>query len=255
MAGTEPLAQTSADSLEGDAYLDDFVPADLDDGDILVPADIEDDGELPQEPPTARKRKAEDITTAPQQEKKPKEKRKKPKKDYSIDQKALLAEQGIPLKDCSHFEHSDDAHFADFIRDDLFGKRALKLFGKEYKHPAGSPKVIVLSGSAIRAANVARLVRNVGNCKVAKLFGKHLKASEQARVLGAEPFPVAVGTANRIKKLIEDGSLKLDELEFVVADATYRDQKNRTLFDVPENKADLLDLLKKTSETAKICLY
>ncbi|KAJ3005889.1 hypothetical protein HKX48_000416 [Thoreauomyces humboldtii] len=272
------MADPSADSLGGDEYLEDYVAGGSSDGEEGVPeivADIEDDGEDDAETgiPLSKKRKADDEDveldlTAEERKRSKKEKMKeklaekkktKPKNDYSVNGAALLEEAGISMKDCSAFEGATtDARFAEFIRDFLFASRAKALFSAKSKHEPGSPKVIVLSGSAIRAVDVARLMHAVGERKVAKLFAKHMKVKEQAESLAKESFPLAVGTPNRVLKLIQDGALKLDALEFVVADATYKDKKQRSLFDIQDVTPDLLKLLKTIQEKnslTKICIF
>lgn len=54
------------------------------------------------------------------------------------------------------------------------------------------------------------------------------------------------------------GALKLDHLEYIVLDGTYKDQKQRTLFDIPELKGDLLKLLQilhKDVPQVRFCIY
>ncbi|KAI8816673.1 U3-containing 90S pre-ribosomal complex subunit-domain containing protein [Fimicolochytrium jonesii] len=269
MANRTEHTGASADALEGDEYLNDFVAGDSDEEEV-APADLEDDGEQ-DTTPVSRKRKAseepleeKDTTTAaeetaPKKKKKDhKDRPKKQKKDWSLDPRKVLEEEGIPLKDCRKFEKTGDEHFAEFIRDYLFAKSAAKLFTQDPKIAVGSPAVIVLSASAIRAVNVARLMRKVGECKVAKLFAKHLKLKDQVDALSKDRFPIAVGTPNRVLKLIEDGALKLDDLKYVIADSTFKDQKQRGIFDVPELKMDnftLLRHIRDKAESAEICLY
>lgn len=46
-------------------------------------------------------------------------------------------------------------------------------------------------------------------CKIAKLFAKHFKVQDQIDLLSKQYFPVAVGTPNRLAKLVELGALSL----------------------------------------------
>lgn len=87
----------------------------------------------------------------------------------------------------------------------VFGDRSDKIFSPNTDLPCGSPSVLVLTSSAIRAVTVTRLLRKVGNSKICKLFAKHMKIKDQVDVLRKDKFPIAVGTPNRVLKLILDG--------------------------------------------------
>lgn len=78
--------------------------------------------------------------------------------------------------------------------------------------------------------------------KIAKLFAKHLKVEEQVAYLESTVVRLAVGTPNRIAKLVEVGALKLDDLTLVLVDCS-KDVKQRSIFDVPEVRADLFHLV------------
>ncbi|KAJ3154059.1 hypothetical protein HDU86_004984 [Geranomyces michiganensis] len=290
---TPPQPQlSSVEDLGDDEYLNDFVAGDSDTE--LVRADIEDSGDDDQSTPAptkATKRKANELgdggdddnsegdnedgtgttkagapaigttssPTEPDATQKKKKKKKKVAKDWSIDQAALLESEGIPQRDCTDFTRKDgDKTLVAFIREYLFKNKSSKLFSAASPLAVGSPKAIVISGSAIRAADLARLVRACGTCKVAKLFAKHFKVAEQTRVLNTEVFPLAVGTAGRVLALLKNGALKVDELDFIILDGTHRDDKQRTLFDVPENKPEIIALLKAVREASpdtEICIY
>ncbi|ESO89315.1 hypothetical protein LOTGIDRAFT_210347, partial [Lottia gigantea] len=111
---------------------------------------------------------------------------------------------------------------------------------------AGSPLVIVLTASAIRAVELNRDLNDfkTKKCKTAKLFGKHLKVSEQQQYLSKNICHVAVGTPLRVLNLIKSESLKLNKLVAVILDWNKRDVKSKRMIDIPEVKQALLDLLK-----------
>ena len=68
--------------------------------------------------------------------------------------------------------------------------------------------MILLCLSGIRCADVVREVRGVkGDGVVAKLFAKHMKAHEQAEFVRKTKVSIAVGTPNRVGKLLADGTL------------------------------------------------
>ena len=50
-------------------------------------------------------------------------------------------------------------------------------------------------------------------CKIAKLFAKHFKVQDQIDLLSKQYFPVAVGTPNRLSKLVELGALSLSAVK------------------------------------------
>ena len=102
------------------------------------------------------------------------------------------------------------------------------------------PAVIVLTHAAMRAADLSRAMKPLG--KVAKLFAKHMKIQEQAEFLKKEPVHLVVGTPNRVKALIEQEHIKLDNLELVVVD-TERNAKRFTAFENDAVRGDLYNLL------------
>ena len=66
-------------------------------------------------------------------------------------------------------------------------------------HASKGLQTIVVCGSAIRSAQVAKLLQPT---KVAKLFGKHLKLDDQLAVLRQKKVPpIAVGTPTRLEAL------------------------------------------------------
>jgi protein CMS1 len=81
-------------------------------------------------------------------------------------------------------------------------------------------------------------------CRVAKLFAKHFKVSEQIEYLEHNVLRVASGTPNRLAKLAEEetAALKVDRLELVILDR-HQDVKKRSMFDIPEVRTDLFTML------------
>ena len=63
-------------------------------------------------------------------------------------------------------------------------------------------------------------------CRIGKLFAKHFKIEEQRTELLSRCVNVAVGTPNRMAKLAEDRSLKLERLKLVLIDCAI-DAKQR----------------------------
>lgn len=72
--------------------------------------------------------------------------------------------------------------------------------------PKGSPIVLILSSSGIRAVDVIRALPLFAEAaRIGKLFAKHLKVPEQVQFLNHTATHICVGTPNRIEKLIADG--------------------------------------------------
>ena len=99
-------------------------------------------------------------------------------------------------------------------------------------------------------------------CRVAKLFGKHLKASEQAKQLAGNYLPIAVGTPARVKTLLEMGALSLMHTKYVIFDME-KDKKRHTILELKDTASEMVDLiqfhfipqLKKEDCSMKIVLF
>ncbi|RAL10557.1 uncharacterized protein BO97DRAFT_406812 [Aspergillus homomorphus CBS 101889] len=109
----------------------------------------------------------------------------------------------------------------------------------------GTPHTLVIAGAGLRAADVVRALRSFQNKEsiVGKLFAKHIKLDEAKQFLERARMGIGAGTPARISDLIDSGSLKLGELERIVIDGSYVDQKQRGIFDMKETHLPLLQLL------------
>ncbi|EAW09225.1 uncharacterized protein ACLA_034280 [Aspergillus clavatus NRRL 1] len=112
----------------------------------------------------------------------------------------------------------------------------------------GSPHTLVVCPAALRAADVVRALRTFQSkdSTVGKLFAKHIKLEEAKQFLQRARTGLGVGTPARISDLIDAGSLKLGELERIVIDGSYIDQKQRGIFDMKETHLPLLQLLTRS---------
>ena len=161
----------------------------------------------------------------------------------------------------------------------------------------GCPAVLVLTGNALRATDLARALRpldprpadvkaaassrppnkrqKTDDTKdkgtdgpsfftVAKLFARHFKLKEHVEWLASHVTPIAVGTPQRVQALIAADALHLDGLEALIIDQTWVDAKQRTVFDTPETRDELLkllasesvnNLLKRSSKPVKLLLF
>lgn len=110
----------------------------------------------------------------------------------------------------------------------------------------GSPSILIITSSAIRAVELNRLVKEFldSKCKVAKLFAKHMKIEDQKKFLTKTNCQVGIGTPGRLLLLLKQGVLQLESLVAVVLDWNWRDSKLKRLQDIPEIRQDLVLLLK-----------
>ncbi|KAB8236814.1 hypothetical protein ETB97_011323 [Aspergillus alliaceus] len=109
----------------------------------------------------------------------------------------------------------------------------------------GTPHTLVVSPSGLRAADAVRALRTfqTKESPIGKLFAKHIKLEEAKQFLDRSRIAIGGGTPARISDLITAGSLKLDELQRIVIDGSYVDQKQRGIFDMKETHLPLLQLL------------
>ncbi|KAJ2684544.1 hypothetical protein H4R19_006883, partial [Coemansia spiralis] len=70
------------------------------------------------------------------------------------------------------------------------------------------------------------------------LFSRHIKIDAQKEQLRSMTTDVAVGTPNRIRRLLADGDLKLNRLRLVVVDC-WQDSKMRVVLDMDDTRDDL----------------
>ncbi|XP_077583719.1 protein CMSS1 [Stigmatopora nigra] len=107
-----------------------------------------------------------------------------------------------------------------------------------------SAVMLIVCSSALRAIDlIKQLTSFKGEAKVVKLFAKHIKIEEQIKLLQKGVLHIGVGTPARISDLIHKDGLKLQALRFLVLDWNWRDQKRRSLMDIPEIKRDICKLL------------
>ncbi|XP_005097782.1 protein CMSS1 [Aplysia californica] len=116
-----------------------------------------------------------------------------------------------------------------------------------YMKKLGSPCLLIITSSAIRAVELNRQIKDFldGKCKVAKLFAKHMKVEDQKKFLSKTNCQVGIGTPGRISVLIKQGALHIESLVGVVLDWNWRDQKLKRLVDIPEVRGDLMTLLRE----------
>ncbi|TGO40955.1 hypothetical protein BHYA_0029g00650 [Botrytis hyacinthi] len=120
-----------------------------------------------------------------------------------------------------------------------FSDNTTKLWSASKKN--GSPHTIIVTAAGLRAADLARAVRKfqTKDVKVAKLFAKHIKLKDSIGFLKSSRTGIAVGTPQRLKDLMDEGSLAVDRLERIVIDASHIDQKKRGILEMKETQIPL----------------
>lgn len=118
----------------------------------------------------------------------------------------------------------------------------------------GCPSTLVISPSGIRVADIVRELRdfNTPSTKVAKLIAKHQKLKENIDYLSKTRVGIAVGTPARLKDLVEQNALRVSDLKAIVVDASYQDEKKRSLTDMAEVFKPLMDLLSQDDVKARL---
>ncbi|PON95564.1 Protein Cms [Trema orientale] len=120
----------------------------------------------------------------------------------------------------------------------LCGKKLL-----EGKIDPGSPAILLISASALRAIELLRGFRSLTKeCHAVKLFSKHMKVEEQISLL-KNRVNIASGTPSRIKKLIDIEALGLSRLAAIVLDIR-PDVKGYSLLTLPQVRDEFWDLYK-----------
>ncbi|KAK2168500.1 hypothetical protein LSH36_16g03058 [Paralvinella palmiformis] len=116
---------------------------------------------------------------------------------------------------------------------------------KAMEQSPGSPRLLIICSAGSRAVNLIRDLRSFCSeeCRVAKLFAKHIKLEEQTKFLKKTVIQAGVGTPNRIASLLDNESLSLCQTNFVLLDWSWRDAKLRRLVDIPQIRDDLYKLL------------
>ncbi|QSS58970.1 hypothetical protein I7I51_08400 [Histoplasma capsulatum] len=111
----------------------------------------------------------------------------------------------------------------------------------------GSPHTIVITLAGLRAADITRALRQFQNqdCAVAKLFAKHIKLAEAKEFVKKTRVGIGIGTPVRLNDLATSGELRLKQLQRIVIDGSYVDQKKRGIFDMKDLHLPLLQFLNR----------
>lgn len=105
----------------------------------------------------------------------------------------------------------------------------------------GHPRILIITSSAMRAQNIIKNMRTL-RLNSAKLYAKHMKVDDQLKSLQSQVCHYAIGTPNRILKLIVLQPEIVSHLEVLIVDG-WRDLKKRSVLDIPECLSDFYPLL------------
>uniref|UniRef100_A0A8C9F909 Protein CMSS1 n=2 Tax=Pavo cristatus TaxID=9049 RepID=A0A8C9F909_PAVCR len=165
--------------------------------------------ETPESPPKAKKRKKKKISDV--LEKSP------PKPGVPEDLQNLLSQhfgtkrsvieiEELKLPDSCFLPANDLTHsFSSYLKE-ICPKWAK--FRKNHKEKK-SVVMLVICSSALRSLELLKSMTAFrGDCRVLKLFAKHIKIKEQINMLEKGVFHIGVGTPGRIKALVEQGRRK-----------------------------------------------
>lgn len=110
----------------------------------------------------------------------------------------------------------------------------------------GNPGLLFISGAAISACDMIKVCPRLNKLrKIAKLFAKHIKQSEQEDLLRDTVVGCGTGTPHRIHALIDKGALHLDELKLIVLDVRIDAKQMVTLLDAQDIQRDFWTLWDK----------
>ena len=169
---------------------------------------------------------------------------------------ALAQSRFVDLSPAPDVKHTAASPFARAI-EVCVGKSKLNKSTDEM----GCPVVLILCAGAKRATTVINGLSKKIHCKISKLFAKHIKIPEQVEALAKHHYPIAVGTPNRVEKLLELGALCLRNVDLVIVDVD-EDAKHYSILNLPGVAEDFYKLVgnwvsketEKEASTIKVTL-
>ncbi|XP_073163752.1 protein CMSS1 isoform X3 [Lepidochelys kempii] len=155
--------------------------------------------------------------------------------------RSVIELEELKLPDSCFLPANDLTHsFSSYLKEICPKWAKLRKNHKEKK----SVLMLIICSSALRCLELIKSVTAFkGDCKVIKLFAKHIKIKEQMHMLESGVIHLGVGTPGRIKALVEQDGLSLNSLKYLILDWNWRDQKLRRMIDIPEIRKETIDLL------------
>ncbi|NWV21820.1 CMS1 protein, partial [Origma solitaria] len=146
--------------------------------------------------------------------------------------RSVIEIEELKLSDDCFLPANDLTHsFSSYLKEVCPKWAKLRRNHKEKK----SVVMLVLCSSALRSLELIKsMTAFKGDCRVLKLFAKHIKIKEQMNMLEKGVFHIGVGTPGRVKALVEQDALCLNSTKYMILDWNWRDQKLRRMMDIPE---------------------
>uniref|UniRef100_A0A8C5U3D6 Cms1 ribosomal small subunit homolog n=1 Tax=Malurus cyaneus samueli TaxID=2593467 RepID=A0A8C5U3D6_9PASS len=146
--------------------------------------------------------------------------------------RSVIELEELKLSDACFLPANDLTHsFSSYLKEICPKWAKLRRNHKEKK----SVVMLVLCSSALRSLELIKsMTAFKGDCRVLKLFAKHIKIKEQMNMLEKGVFHIGVGTPGRVKALVEQDALCLTSTKYMILDWNWRDQKLRRMMDIPE---------------------
>jgi hypothetical protein len=107
----------------------------------------------------------------------------------------------------------------------------------------GAPLVLILCASARRCVQLIHrhLSTIQKSCRIAKLFAKHFKLTDQIRYLNSHEIGIAIATPHRLMMLLTEKALDLSEVQLILIDME-QDTKQMTLLELHDTSRQLCEL-------------
>jgi len=132
-----------------------------------------------------------------------------------------------------------------FIR--AFIPDAQKMFtSKDSNIPKGAPISLIITVSAERGEQIhSGLIPWHVIVNIPKLWASKIKIKEQIQTLKTIQPNLAIGTPNRVEKLISEGALNTSRIKYLIIDASFRlKEKNLSVIDQFDTQLDLFKIIK-----------
>ena len=155
-----------------------------------------------------------------------------------------LRDQFSKIIDFLPLDKLQDVSFVHAIRAGLPRFKKMIKSSKKDSDVRGCPLVLITTASAIRATEIVASISKQLKCRIAKLFAKHIKVQEHIELLGQQDYPIAIGTPNRLNKLLELGALSLSKCRLVLVDA-HKNQKQFSVMTEPDISKDFQQFIDK----------
>lgn len=143
----------------------------------------------------------------------------------------------------SKFFDSDQNNLETYIKTAITSHKRMRRWKTHH-----SPMVLIMSSSTQRCLTLLQDLSTM-NVRIAKLFSKHLTLTDQVNMMIDVPYAVAIGTPNRIHKLLEyseenksSRGLLLEDTELIILDC-YLDHSKYTLFTRKDTALDLVKIM------------